>query len=341
MAFIKCPECGKEVSDSSIFCNNCGRSLLETVADVTSEQGFSEQISAKSDNDAKKGRKKNLYCTNCGAVLSSFKRCDNCGIRAYNKAQKYCRYCGREMTGSSKKCQFCGRNSKGSIIIRILSIIFAIISISLITNNVKAMITYNNVTVRSITFIAVLAISIIIVMFYKRIGFICRFCKKSIVITSSLITGIIVIFVLLFSSVVVGPNLLPEGSFFDDARWGMSVEEVRQNTNRRIPKEATYINEETGEADYVAIAYDLPYAKGKQGSVTYTFDKNNKLIKVKYYIMSPGVATYSMTKTGLEINGWRLMEESLLDNKYTLEDNMVELGSSTKYGMYVSYEPKK
>ena len=38
MALIKCPECGKEVSDSVRFCDNCGHKFSETVVDVVSEQ---------------------------------------------------------------------------------------------------------------------------------------------------------------------------------------------------------------------------------------------------------------------------------------------------------------
>lgn len=75
----------------------------------------------------------------------------------------------------------------------------------------------------------------------------------------------------------------------------------------------------------------------------YTFDKNNKLIKVQYFIKSPSITAMPMTKANLETDGWDLVESGTI-NKYTLEGNMVELASAEAagiYGMYVSYEPKK
>lgn len=343
MALIKCPECGKEVSDSVRFCDNCGHKFSETVVDVVSEQNEPTQISGEIDTNAKKVKKKKLYCTNCGAVLNNFKRCDNCGIKAYNKARKYCRYCGKEMASSSKKCQFCGKNSKSSIIMRILSAVFVIISISLIIDNIKAMMTYNDRNVILIVFIAILVLFIVIVFLRRRLQFISRFCKKSVVVSLSAVGGIVIALVMMFSSAVIGPNILPNGSYFDDARWGMSIEEVRQITNRRISEEPNSYNAETGETTYVAQAYDLPHAKGKHGTVNYTFDKNNKLIKVQYFIKSPSITAMPMTKANLETDGWDLVESGTI-NKYTLEGNMVELasaGAAGIYGMYVSYEPKK
>ena len=44
MALIKCPECGKEVSDSVRFCDNCGHKFSETVVDVVSEHNEPTQI---------------------------------------------------------------------------------------------------------------------------------------------------------------------------------------------------------------------------------------------------------------------------------------------------------
>jgi len=67
------PECGKEVSDSVRFCDNCGHKFSETVVDVVSEQNEPTQISGEIDTNAKKVKKKKLYCTNCGAVLNNFK----------------------------------------------------------------------------------------------------------------------------------------------------------------------------------------------------------------------------------------------------------------------------
>lgn len=53
MALIKCPECGKEVSDSVRFCDNCGHKFSETVVDVVSEQNEPTQISGEIDTNAK------------------------------------------------------------------------------------------------------------------------------------------------------------------------------------------------------------------------------------------------------------------------------------------------
>ena len=45
MALIKCPECGKEISDKSKTCINCGYPISEYASELqTEEQDVSEQI---------------------------------------------------------------------------------------------------------------------------------------------------------------------------------------------------------------------------------------------------------------------------------------------------------
>lgn len=86
-------------------------------------------------------------------------------------------------------------------------------------------------------------------------------------------------------------------------------------------------------------AFDEKYSGNKIEAV----DRNNKLIKVQYFIKSPSITAMPMTKANLETDGWDLVESGTI-NKYTLEGNMVELASAEAagiYGMYVSYEPKK
>lgn len=112
MALIKCPECGKEVSDSVRFCDNCGHKFSETVVDVVSEQNEPTQISGEIDTNAKKVKKKKLYCTNCGAVLNNFKRCDNCGIKAYNKARNIVAIVEKKWRHLQKNASFAARTAK-------------------------------------------------------------------------------------------------------------------------------------------------------------------------------------------------------------------------------------
>lgn len=344
MASIECPKCGKEVSESSRFCNNCGHAFLAADDVVELGRESNEQVSTITDKKTKGRRKKELHCTNCGAPLNNFKRCDNCGIKAYNKAWKYCRYCGKETASSSNKCQFCGKKRKSSVIERIFRFIFVSTALSFISKNVKALITYNDQDVSSIVLIAILSTSILLALLYRRLNFISRFHKKSFVIPLKVIVGFVIVCALLFSSVALGVNTFPDGSYFDDARWGMSVEEVQQFSNRRIQQEAPYIDEDTGEAVFSTIAYDLPYAKGKLGSVQYTFDKNNKLEKVTILYMTPKESVYLLIKSNLETRGWKLVDNggwdyiSIETCEYTYENNLVSLTKSSS-SISVVYTP--
>ena len=72
MALIKCPECGKEVSDSVRFCDNCGHKFSETVVDVVSKQNEPTQISGEIDTNAKKVKKKNYGKVSMGVVRTTY-----------------------------------------------------------------------------------------------------------------------------------------------------------------------------------------------------------------------------------------------------------------------------
>lgn len=60
MALIKCPECGKEVSDNAVNCPNCGFSL-----NSTSNQKFCKHCGEKIDKDC-------IICPKCGKQVEEF-----------------------------------------------------------------------------------------------------------------------------------------------------------------------------------------------------------------------------------------------------------------------------
>lgn len=93
MALIRCPECGKEVSDKAQKCVYCGKVLIE------------EELT-----------KQEIKCTECGAILSETDSiCPNCGCPIDNNRYRY---------------KNVDRNSKRNFIIISLIVICIIIGIS-------------------------------------------------------------------------------------------------------------------------------------------------------------------------------------------------------------------
>lgn len=78
MALIKCPECGKEISDKASVCVNCGYPISEYVEELKrkEEQERIEQLRKQQEEEKKK-----------------YKRCKYCGADAVGE-DGYCESCG-------------------------------------------------------------------------------------------------------------------------------------------------------------------------------------------------------------------------------------------------------
>lgn len=96
MALIKCPECGKEVSNRAVACPYCGMPFAETEEPVLSK----------------------YVCLKCGEKLpENVLSCPKCGMRVpdYNKldrAMLYCPECEGLNEMGSFSCVHCGRKYK-------------------------------------------------------------------------------------------------------------------------------------------------------------------------------------------------------------------------------------
>lgn len=87
MALIKCPECGKEISDKASVCVNCGYPISEYVEELKrkEEQERIEQLRKQQEEEKKK-----------------YKRCKYCGVDAVGK-DGYCESCGAYQFKSSSQ----------------------------------------------------------------------------------------------------------------------------------------------------------------------------------------------------------------------------------------------
>lgn len=116
----QCPECGKTISDTDIFCKNCGFPLLEKDAfqDPTQEN-ISNELPKNSENGI--GIPDNttslIKCPECGQEISDkADACIYCGYPLHDlknaKHVWHCANCG-QMTDSSP-CSHCGKSSTGA-----------------------------------------------------------------------------------------------------------------------------------------------------------------------------------------------------------------------------------
>ena len=97
MGLIKCPECGKEVSDKSTTCVNCGYPILDYVCDLEREKA--EQL--KQEQKKEELKKKFLcpvcgiqnevgvdYCVECGERLTKYENNSNKNPKKQNKPEE-------------------------------------------------------------------------------------------------------------------------------------------------------------------------------------------------------------------------------------------------------------
>ena len=60
MALIKCPECGKEVSDTANSCPNCGFNIKKHIEDEKKKQELEKKIQAKNEKSQMSSKTKNI-----------------------------------------------------------------------------------------------------------------------------------------------------------------------------------------------------------------------------------------------------------------------------------------
>lgn len=89
-----CQFCGFEMTDTAVFCENCGKNVDEVV----------------SEKEPQKGEK---CCKTCGEIYSKkAKTCPNCGVNSHQRvAAKLikCKKCGHPIAANAIQCPSCGQ----------------------------------------------------------------------------------------------------------------------------------------------------------------------------------------------------------------------------------------
>lgn len=80
MALIKCPECGKDISDRAFSCPNCGFPIREQIKDGSVSTTTSDHNQTNESNDPIIKLDETVKCRVCGAALAQGQRiCKTCG----------------------------------------------------------------------------------------------------------------------------------------------------------------------------------------------------------------------------------------------------------------------
>ncbi len=83
---LQCPECANTLSEDDQFCNICG---------VVFSTDFSQDL---------------YQCPECGRIVSDEDGLCECGARLVGEGNVICTGCGKEILESSSECRFCGRS---------------------------------------------------------------------------------------------------------------------------------------------------------------------------------------------------------------------------------------
>ena len=93
-----CPECGDQVDDDALFCNNCGAKMPVKL--------MPGMVLCKHCNKAV--REGIRFCTNCGKPMieeeaPKVKRCPSCGFETEDMTKMFCDECGRRLEGDENE----------------------------------------------------------------------------------------------------------------------------------------------------------------------------------------------------------------------------------------------
>ena len=82
MALIKCPECGKQISDKAVSCPNCGFPLSEIRKEDTVATDTSKYYHVAESTDPLVSSNKTVICSTCGSPIAPGQRfCNRCGTK--------------------------------------------------------------------------------------------------------------------------------------------------------------------------------------------------------------------------------------------------------------------
>lgn len=97
MALIKCPECGKEVSEDVDFCKNCGTQYRKTCSDQNGE-GIDSACPERPVSEDVKPEDSESYTDTCSESSES-----------KDTAKRICKKCGNELEEGQTFCPKCGK----------------------------------------------------------------------------------------------------------------------------------------------------------------------------------------------------------------------------------------
>ena len=100
MALIKCPECGKEVSEDVDFCENCGTQYHKTCSDQNGE-GINSTCPERTVSEDVKPEDSESYTDTCSEPSES-----------KDTAKRICKKCGNELEEGQTFCPKCGKKIK-------------------------------------------------------------------------------------------------------------------------------------------------------------------------------------------------------------------------------------
>lgn len=100
MALIKCPECGKEVSEDVDFCENCGTQYHKTCSDQNGE-GINSTCPERPVSEDVKPEDSESYTDTCSESSES-----------KDTAKRICKKCGNELEEGQTFCPKCGKKIK-------------------------------------------------------------------------------------------------------------------------------------------------------------------------------------------------------------------------------------
>lgn len=86
MALIKCPKCGKEVSDKVSICPHCNFEIATYYQKLQKEKNEKEKIEREEEL---KSKKENIQCPECGMLVNeSIESCPSCGYPIQKEKSK-------------------------------------------------------------------------------------------------------------------------------------------------------------------------------------------------------------------------------------------------------------